>query len=63
MENQNNDDRFSLFVESCEKIRSTTKKNEKIDSFYSDINVNYGVGFRLIRFFNQITIPVWNYRN
>src|SRR5215207_2123045 len=31
MENQNNDDRFSLFVETCEKIRSTTKKNEKID--------------------------------
>jgi len=31
MENQSNDDRFSLFVETCEKIRSTTKKNEKID--------------------------------
>jgi DNA ligase-1 len=31
MENQNNNDRFSLFVETCEKIRSTTKKNEKID--------------------------------
>ncbi len=30
MENQNND-QFSLFVETCEKIRSTTKKNEKID--------------------------------
>ena len=31
MENQSNDDRFSLFVETCEKIRSTTKKNEKIN--------------------------------
>jgi DNA ligase-1 len=31
MENQSNDDRFSLFVATCEKIRSTTKKNEKID--------------------------------
>jgi DNA ligase 1 len=31
MENQTNDDQFSLFVETCEKIRSTTKKNEKID--------------------------------
>ena len=31
MENQSSDDRFSLFVETCEKIRSTTKKNEKID--------------------------------
>ena len=31
MENQSNDDRFSLFVETCEKIRFTTKKNEKID--------------------------------
>jgi DNA ligase 1 len=31
MENQSNDDQFSLFVETCEKIRSTTKKNEKID--------------------------------
>ncbi|HEY6658753.1 MAG TPA: ATP-dependent DNA ligase [Nitrososphaeraceae archaeon] len=30
MENQSND-QFSLFVETCEKIRSTTKKNEKID--------------------------------
>ena len=30
MENQNND-QFSLFVETCEKIRSTTKKNEKIE--------------------------------
>ena len=30
MENQKND-QFSLFVETCEKIRSTTKKNEKID--------------------------------
>ena len=30
MENQRND-QFSLFVETCEKIRSTTKKNEKID--------------------------------
>src|SRR5215207_7055949 len=31
MENQNNDDRFSLFVETCKKITSTTKKNEKIN--------------------------------
>jgi DNA ligase 1 len=31
MENPTNDDQFSLFVETCEKIRSTTKKNEKID--------------------------------
>ncbi|MDW3631011.1 MAG: ATP-dependent DNA ligase [Nitrososphaeraceae archaeon] len=30
MENQSND-QFSLFVETCEKIRSTTKKNEKIN--------------------------------
>src|ERR671912_528951 len=30
MENQSNDE-FSLFVETCEKIRSTTKKNEKIE--------------------------------
>ena len=30
MENQSND-QFSLFVETCEKIRSTTKKKEKID--------------------------------
>jgi DNA ligase-1 len=30
MENQNND-QFSLFVETCEKIRSTNKKTEKID--------------------------------
>ena len=30
MENQNND-QFSLFVETCEKIRSTTKKNEKTE--------------------------------
>ena len=30
MENQSND-QFSLFVETCEKIRSTTKKNEKIE--------------------------------
>ena len=30
MENQSND-QFSLFVETCEKIRSTPKKNEKID--------------------------------
>jgi DNA ligase 1 len=30
MKNQKND-QFSLFVETCEKIRSTTKKNEKID--------------------------------
>src|SRR5918994_1028323 len=30
MENQSND-QFSLFVETCEKIRSATKKNEKID--------------------------------
>jgi DNA ligase 1 len=30
MENQSND-QFSLFVETCEKIRSTTKKNKKID--------------------------------
>jgi DNA ligase-1 len=30
MENQSND-QFPLFVETCEKIRSTTKKNEKID--------------------------------
>src|SRR5919107_6094501 len=31
MENQNSNDQFSLFVETCEKIRSTTKKNEKIE--------------------------------
>src|SRR5688500_16304815 len=30
MENQSND-QFSLFVETCEKIRSTIKKNEKIE--------------------------------
>jgi DNA ligase 1 len=30
MKNQKND-QFSYFVETCEKIRSTTKKNEKID--------------------------------
>lgn len=31
MENHQSNDQFSLFVETCEKIRSTTKKNEKID--------------------------------
>ena len=31
MEHHQSNDQFSLFVETCEKIRSTTKKNEKID--------------------------------